>query len=113
MWRCLRFTLALGALDGYRIGRAYCLTMPHRLDVVSVGVEHECGVIAAVIGTKTRRPVVPAARLQRHVVETFDRGLAPGLEGEVKARGLGIGTVDVKLIDVEVVSPSPKDSARS
>ena len=54
------------------------------------------------IGTKTRRPVVPAARFQRRVVETFDRGPTPGLEGEVKARGLGVGTVDVKLIGVEV-----------
>ena len=64
-----RRTCRSGRLAYDRGRRALLRAVEHRLDVVAVGVEHEGGVVAGVVGALAGRAVVRAAGGQRRLVE--------------------------------------------
>ena len=61
----------------------------HRFNVVSVGPNNKCAVIALVVmRTQAGRPIVFATGFEGSAVEIFDLLASVGHECEVKMRGL-------------------------
>ena len=76
--------------------------MVNGLDVVAVGVEHEGGVIAGVIGAQAGGAVVGAAGGEAGMIKGLDLGVVGGLEREVDAAGRGaLGVAAARLLGMD------------
>src|SRR5581483_9182721 len=61
----------------------------HRLDIVAVGIDQECGVISrAIVMAMAGRAVVAAAGLEAFCVEFLDRGMVGRAERDMRALAL-------------------------
>jgi topoisomerase IA-like protein len=69
-----------------RLSRSLSRLMTHGLDVVAVRIEDEGAVIVlVVVGPRTRRAIVAAARLHRGAVERIDLGARLRSEGDMRS----------------------------
>lgn len=97
--------------DADCVGRSFRVAVVNDFDVVPIGVEHEGGVIAWMIGPQARGPVVSASRGERGLVRRIDTIPISALKRDVRrpgqaagARG-GICARDDKLVSPEKPGP--------
>ena len=91
--------------------------MEDRLDVVAVGIERECGIIAWVVGALPRCAIVAAAVRQGSLMEGMHGVPILGLEREVHAGDGTIRLIHPKLVAGEVLRAlrreAPPDSLQN
>src|ERR1700686_2634556 len=75
-----------------------------RLYVVAVGIEHEGGVVAGRLFAKPGRAVIGPARLQGGRVKGVDLSAAPGREGRMLPRVMGVKAVDPEHWVVDTIT---------
>jgi len=89
--------------------------MIDRFDIAADRIEHEVGEIARMVRAFARPAIIGATVFKRGLVDVFDRFLALGLEGKVRAagqpalRGLAFGGGDEQFVGPEKVRTAAAD----